>query len=153
MSDEKKIKYSFSIDGEFFQGEFDTQEDAIANAFDMYPDYESITVGEITEASEFKSLLPKSLGDHCFDDLCDILHDEVGEASECFRLSPEERQDLGQTILNWINVHGGFKCWGVKNTKNFANPSLEKMTSTKRSSIEDDSKRDCMADFSKLMKT
>lgn len=123
MSDEKKIKYSYSFDEEFFEGSFDSVEDAIAEAFEDHEDNESVMIGEIVDPSDFKCLSAKQLGDHCFDDLQDRLGDEVGEASESFELSDIQKEDLGYAILNWVEANGGFRCFGIKNTKVFENPN------------------------------
>jgi hypothetical protein len=118
----KQMKYCYSTDEEHFHGEFDTKEEAALEAFED-SDVMVAQVGESVSPDEF--ITPRSVGSWCFEDLCDILSDECGEASENFTLTSDEQIELGAVILMWIKEHGGFHCFAVKNTQTVQRKEVE----------------------------
>lgn len=107
------MSWCYSTDDERFQGDFRTAEDAAGEAFEENEEFESVLVGETRDPLEW--MTPENIGERCFEDMCDRLGDEVGDASEFFTLTRDQQRELGATILKWVADHGGFRCFGVRN--------------------------------------
>lgn len=107
--------YCYSFDEERFQGCFASIGEAIAEANDEGASngYETVWIGEQRDPTEW--ITPPSLGSAIEEYVSESLGDEVGEVSENFLLTPEQRTELGQMVLSWIEAGPKFNCYGVKN--------------------------------------
>lgn len=114
-------KFCFSRNEEEFEGDFDTREDAAAEAFEIYPDHDYVWVGEVRDPTEW--IRPVWIGELLYEQLAEALMEEVGEAEENFKLTDAEQKELGEVVLKWIAEHGGFKCFGVKDIRQTINPT------------------------------
>lgn len=116
-------KYCFSFDDERFEGGFDDAFAAAFEAFDQDDERDVVYVGEVKPVTEF--MTPQCIGNHVIEMISEMLGDEVGEAAENFEVSKLDLIDLGDVILKWVEDHGGFKCWGVKNVRTFYRKDTE----------------------------
>lgn len=107
--------YCYSYDEERFSGDFDTEAEALAEAFNGSASYESAYVGVVRDPIEF--FTPEGVGRDIFDRISEQLGEEVGEVAECFAMKPEELQALGGLVLDFIVTGPGFSCFGVKDVK------------------------------------
>lgn len=118
------MKYSYSIDHETFEGDYDSREEAARAAFEEDPDIQSVSVGVNRDPSEW--MTAKRIGSDVIERMTEDLSDEVGEASENFFRTKEQTEELGRLILAWIQQTGGFECYGVKDIMEVPNvpPSM-----------------------------
>lgn len=110
-----RTQFGYGFCEERFSGPCSTLEEAIAEARGERPEATHAWVGEVRLPSEFISTL--SLGRSIEEHISEVLGDEVGEAAENFVLDQEQRTQLGQLVIDWIEKGPGFHCWGVKNVK------------------------------------
>lgn len=108
-------KYGYSFCEERYSGPFDTLDDALAEARSDRPAATHVWIGEVRLPSEF--IITLSMGRFIEEHISEVLGDEVGEAAENFVLDQEQRTQLGQLVIDWIEKGPGFHCWGVKNVK------------------------------------
>lgn len=116
--------YSYSTNGDSYQGEYPTVEAALENASDCYAEKNeprTIWVGE-TVTPVFD---PRFIGDDTLDRIATQLWEEVGDAAEHFKHTTAEQTELGQLILDWIARNGGFQCFGLTNIKEYEIPARE----------------------------
>lgn len=95
-------KYCHSRDGEFYCGEFDTEEEAMEDARGSYPDLEEIYIGTCTEPT----LRWISNEDQIIESIKENLGEDVGEVAENFEVTSEQEVKLGrmidETVKAWI---------------------------------------------------
>lgn len=95
-------KYCYSRDGEIYFGEFDTEEEAIEEAKESYPDDEDVYIGTCTEPI----LRWVSHENQIIDSIIDNLSEDCGEFAENFDVSEEQEIKLGkmidETVKAWI---------------------------------------------------
>lgn len=110
------VEYCYSHDEERFHGRFDSIEEAIAeSSSDESEDYVGAWIGEVVDPVKY--INPKWLGEHIREYIAQALVDEVGEAAECFTLTSEQEQEIGQMVIDYIIKGPGFNCYGVENIK------------------------------------
>jgi len=105
----------YSFDEERFEGEFDSAADAAAEAFAVDEDAYRCWVGDVAKLEEVMG--PQFVGDEVWKMLSTRCYEEVGDFYDGFRLSNEQRRDLGMLVLAWVVREGGFKCYAVKNVR------------------------------------
>ena len=118
-------KYCYSFDEERFNGSCDSFADAYAEAFNFDKDAEFVYIGEIREPTEW--ITPDTIGEDIDERISEALGEECGEAAECFSLTNDQQRDIGALVLNYIEAHGGFRCWGVKNIRKMGRVPVELM--------------------------
>lgn len=95
-------KYCHSVDGELYNGMFDTEEEAMEDARGSYPDLEEIYIGTCTEST----LRWISNEDQIIDSIIENLYEDVGEFAENFEVTSEQEVKLGrmidETVKAWI---------------------------------------------------
>ena len=108
------MDYCYSRDEERYTGSFDTEAEALAEAF-QGTDYETIYVGVVRDPIDF--FTPAGVGRDIFDRISEQLGEEVGEVAECFTMKPEDQAALGEMVLKFIVEGPGFGCFGVKDVR------------------------------------
>ena len=95
-------KYCYSFDDERYQGEFDSEQDAINEARVNYPDKEYVYIGTCVKPE----LRWRSNEEQVIESIRDNLFDEVGEWAENFEVSTQNELDLAlmidETVKAWI---------------------------------------------------
>ena len=118
------MSYCYSFDEERFHGDFETEAEAIAEAFTSYSDTREFAfVGQVCDAIDY--FTPASVGSDIFTSLSERLGEEVGEVAECFTMTAEQEQKLGEMVLDFIVKNGGFGCFGVKNVREVTREEFE----------------------------
>ena len=95
-------KYCHSNDGEFYHGEFGTEQETIEDAKESYPGESEIYIGTCTK--------PVFRWNSCEEEIIDSikknLSEDVGEAAENFEVSVEQELELArmidETVKAWI---------------------------------------------------
>lgn len=109
MSDESKVKYAHSSDGEIYHGEFDTPEEAAAEGLAGHdPDFARTWVGEIRPPAA-----PEKIAASCAETLLENIDDDddyQGEwAEDWLETTPAQINDLQErlckTIGEWFDAH------------------------------------------------
>ena len=95
--------YCYSWDGESYQGEFDSEEEAIESAQYDYPDREYVYIGTCTEPT----LSWNSNEEQIIESIIENLSDDVGgDYAENFEVSTEDELELArmidETVKEWI---------------------------------------------------
>lgn len=106
--------YCYSFDEEKFTGNFDTLEEALAEAKaeGLSSGYETTWIGEQRDPSEW--ITPWHIGRSIRDYVSESLGDEVGEVAENFSLTPEQQLELGGLVLRVALSKAGLflhHCW------------------------------------------
>ncbi len=110
------MTYCYSFDEERFSGDFETEAEAISEAFTGYQNARTVVwVGEVCDAIDYFSAA--RVGSDVFDMISEQLGEEVGEVAECFSMTNEQELKLGELVLQFIVNNGGFGCFGVKNVR------------------------------------
>ena len=109
------MRYCYSFNEENFEGDFDTNEAAAEDAFETNEEAQLVHIGQIRDPAEW--MHPNRIGADVYERLQDMLSWEVGEASDCFILTPEAQLSLGEAIIAWVTQHGGWRCWAVNNVQ------------------------------------
>ena len=95
-------KYCHSRDGEFYWGEFDTEEEAIEDAERSYPNDENVYIGTCIKPT----LRWISNEEQIVDSIIENLSEDVGEVAENFEVASEQEVKLGrmidETVEAWI---------------------------------------------------
>lgn len=99
--------WSYSHDEERFSGQFNTKEEAIAEAVSCGAQF----VGRIRDVREIIS--DRQIGCDIYERIGEILGDEIGEVAELFTMTKDECAALGKVVMDWIESGPGFHCWGV----------------------------------------
>lgn len=104
------MKYCISTDGERYEGEYDTEADALAEAFEDY-DYESVTLGTTEGKAKISSYLTKWCIEAMLENIIANAGDECGEISEEFLsdVSKDQLEELvgpvGKLLEEWADKH------------------------------------------------
>lgn len=112
-----KTKYCWSSDGEYYNGSFNTEQEAIEDAKETVNDvYEEIYVG----TCESPVLSWNSNEEKIIESMYDNLYEECGEASESFEITREQELELanriGKCVKQWIkDMKIKPNCWTVVN--------------------------------------
>lgn len=117
-------KYSYSLDGERYNGQFDTEEEALAEVGqeaedECEPGDERIVyTATIAPATDF---LRKNnalwIGERIEEDIECNLNDDIGWDDRIVELTNEQREELGKLVIEWMCTHAHFNCWGVVDVK------------------------------------
>jgi len=109
------MKYCYSYDEEGFTGDFDSHEEAKAEAAAEKDDKTFAYIGQAVPAKDKLYCHSKYIGEQAYEMLTDQLYDEVGEAAECFTMTVDQQKQLGRVIIDYVDQHFGFHCFGVDN--------------------------------------
>ncbi len=109
------MKYCYSYNEEEFTGEFDSRESAEVEAFAERGDNTVAYIGEVTDAKELLYPSSEHIGDMLYDFLKEDLYESVGEAVDNFVMTSDQQRQLGQAVIDYVEQHFGFNCFGVKN--------------------------------------
>jgi hypothetical protein len=113
------MTYCISWDEESFHGSFDSIEEALAEASEerggpeYFNDAHIVWIGEQREPRSFFN--ERWVGEHIAEHVSEQLFEEVGEAADNFKLTPEQAAELGKLVLDWIETGPKFNCYGVTN--------------------------------------
>ena len=116
------IKYCWSEDGEAYNGEHASVELAIQEA-QAQCDFDPLTevwVGQVVPGRDL--IKPVHIGDYLDEHICEMLCEETGDAAENFSLTREQQETLGQIVIDWVDLHGGFNCYGVQKIRYYLAP-------------------------------
>lgn len=107
-------EYSFSKQGEYFEGRFSTKAEAIKQALASYKDIETVYIGKVEEPA----LTWNSNEDCITESMYEGLYDQCGEAAECFEVTEEQELALGkmidEAVKAWIDKEKIVpSCWRV----------------------------------------
>lgn len=115
-------QYCWSEDGEYFHGEHASIQGAAEEAHAQC-DFDALSaayIGEVTPGRDLVS--PEHLGEHLDEHVRELLSEETADVAENFSLTPEQQLTLGQIVIDWIDLHAGFQCYGVKNIRLYRLP-------------------------------
>ena len=87
------MSYCYSFDEERFHGDFETEAEAIVEAFTSYSDTRVRL--RWPGVRRHRLLHPASVGSDIFTSLSERLGEEVGEVAECFTMTAEQEQSSG----------------------------------------------------------
>ncbi len=119
-------KYCWSFDEECFTGNHDAVEDALAEASGVnYNDRETVYIGEAKPAKDILAQHARSIGERVFEFLEEYLYEEIGDAVEYFKATPEQHKVLFHVIIDHIEKNVGFNCFGVSNVTEYALSVIE----------------------------
>lgn len=122
------MKYAYSLDEERYTGQFDTIEEALAEAGQAAEDdaleedahTRTVWIGEITEASEFlRKRNPVWVADDVLERAEDHLSDNIGWDDHIIDLSTEQRKELGTLVTEWLCKNANFFAFGIRNAKEY----------------------------------
>lgn len=117
VNTEDKIRYCWSSDGEYYNGDFNSEEEAIEDAKETVNDVcEEIYVGTCKEPV----LSWNSNEEKIIESMYDNLYEECGEPSENFQITREQELELANRIdkcvERWIkDMKIKPNCWAVVN--------------------------------------
>ena len=98
----KAKKYCFSWDGDYYYGEFDSEQEAINEARHERPDEKYLYIGTCTKPV----LKWNSYEEEIIESIAENLRDEVGEAAENFEVDIQDELELARmiddTVKAWI---------------------------------------------------
>lgn len=94
--------YCHSNDGEFYHGEFETEQEAIADAKESYPGESEVYIGTCTKPV----LRWYSNEEEIVESIIENLSEDVGEVAESFEVSQDQERELAkmidETVKTWI---------------------------------------------------
>lgn len=108
---EPPMKYAYSFDGERYQGEFDTRDDAIAAALDDADGGTGFRTARIKRAFEY--LIPEIIGNRVVEHIDESLVDDITWDDDIVTLSAEDQALLGRLIINFMRRRADWHAWGV----------------------------------------
>jgi hypothetical protein len=109
--------WCYSLNEENFDGQYETEEEAKAEAEQELDD--NIEIGDLATywiaqskpAEEF--LNPDTIGQNIQENLDEWLADDIGWDDVIVQLTSEKSRELGQLVLKFIRDNDGFKVYGV----------------------------------------
>lgn len=110
-----KTRYCWSSNGEYYNGSFSTEQEAIEDAKETVDDVcEEIYVG----TCKVPNLYWRDIGEDIVQSIYDNLYDECGEASESFEITLKQVEELdkrvGKCVAQWIkDMKIKPNCWAV----------------------------------------
>lgn len=119
-------KYAYSLDEERYHGQFDTVEEALAEAgqdaeYDALEEgahTRTVWIGEVTEASEFlHKRNPVWVADDILERAEEYLSDNIGWDDRIIDLSEDQRKELGTLVTDWLCSKANFMAYGIRNAK------------------------------------
>jgi hypothetical protein len=105
-------KYCYSTDEEEYYGEFDSREEALAEARNC-KDEGMVWTGVVKPAVDYLRKWHKSTGERIAEALDENLADYISGDEAIFDLAPEKCEELGKLITDFIEQHAVFNRWGV----------------------------------------
>lgn len=117
-------KYAYSTDQEAFHGKYDSVDAALAAAQEeLSRDCEPgtlcvVAVGKITPAAEY--LRKQSMawvGERAVEDLESNLWDDIAWDDVIIELTPEQNQELGKMIVDWVCANATFNASGIESVQ------------------------------------
>jgi len=110
-------KFAWSSDGNYFVGSFDSSESALADATSGEKGEYEFTVGELVPAIEYLSY--KKIGRNILEEIFEQLSDEIDSdiVERSFEWTEKDEEELGKIVLDYIDRHIGFNCFGIKNER------------------------------------
>lgn len=117
----EKTKYCYSLDEEEFCGDFDSREDALADAIaEINDEYEPgdtavVWVGEVRHAMTWLRKWNHSTGERVIEELDQSLFNVISSEEAILEMSKEDKETLGNIILDFVEKHASFNRWGVSN--------------------------------------
>jgi hypothetical protein len=105
-------KYCYSTNEEEYRGEFDSREEALAEAR-MYKDEGHVWTGVIKPAMSFLRRREDWIAGWTVEQLDESLCDEIAADDCIIKLEPERVEELGKLILDFLDEHATFTRWGV----------------------------------------
>lgn len=110
-------KFAWSSDGNYFVGSFDSSEAALADALSGLKGEYEFTVGELVPAIEYLSY--KKIGGNILEEIFDQLSGEIDSdiVERSFEWTEKDEEELGKIVLDYIDRHIGFNCFGIKNER------------------------------------
>ena len=120
-------KYCWSFDEEgHFTGDFDSREDALAEAAgENYDDNATVYIGEVKTAKDILTERAGWIGERVFEFLEEYLYEDIGDAVEYFKATPEQHKVLATLIIDHIEKNVGFNCFGVSKVTEHVLPVVE----------------------------
>jgi hypothetical protein len=105
-------KFCYSTDEEEFYGEFDSREEALAEARGC-KDEGCVWTGVIKPAMSFLRRREDWIAEWTVERLDESLYDEIAADDCIIKLEPEKTKALGKLILDFLEQHASFSRWGV----------------------------------------
>ena len=112
-----KRTWCYSLNEENFDGQYETEEEAKADAEQELDD--NLEIGDLAtywiaqskRAEEY--LDPDTVGMNIEENLDEWLSNDIGWHNPIVELTPEKRKELGQLVIKFIRDNDGFKVDGV----------------------------------------
>ena len=109
--------YSYSIEDELYNGEFDSPDTAAAEAFYDYPELEAVSVGENRKHTAHFYVS----ADRILEDVTERAYDECGGASEDWldgvMHNVDKKAELEKLVGDWLQAQEPPNFWRVANTR------------------------------------
>ena len=111
--------YCYSVDGENYNGDFDTREDALDGAAEdlayAHEPGSEVTVytGVQVHAMHTLRRCEKWLGDNLLETLDEWVADDIAADDRIIEMTPEATAALSKLILDYVEQHATFNRWGV----------------------------------------
>ena len=109
--------YSYSIEDELYNGEFDSPDTAAAEAFYDYPELEAVSIGENRKHTAHRYVS----ADRILEDVTERAYDECGEASEDWldgvMHNVDLKAELERLVGDWLQAQEPPNFWRVANTR------------------------------------
>lgn len=117
LKENEMNKFAWSSDGNYFVGSFDSSEAALADALSGLKGEYEFTVGELVPAIEYLSY--KKIGGNILEEIFDQLSGEIDSdiVERSFEWTEKDEEELGKIVLDYIDRHIGFNCFGIKNER------------------------------------
>jgi hypothetical protein len=111
------MSYCYSYDGEFYQGDFDSQLAAAAEIFQEDPERESVHVGESVHAPTTDYISAEWI----LEDITNRAYEEVGEVAEGWlgglMRNADAKAELEKLVSDFIEKHERPTFWKVENCR------------------------------------
>jgi hypothetical protein len=109
--------YSYSIEDELYNGEFDSPDTSAAEAFYDYPELEAVSIGENRKHTAHRYVS----ADRILEDVTERAYDECGEASEDWldgvMHNVDLKAELERLVGDWLQAQEPPNFWRVANTR------------------------------------
>lgn len=107
-------EYCWSLDGEGYNGPCDSIDQAISEALQ----HEEVEVGRVIHLGRVKPIMEylrkRGLAKYLVEDLDNDLCDDIAWDDAMVELASEHCRELDELILDYLEKHASFNCWGVE---------------------------------------
>jgi hypothetical protein len=113
-------RYCHSLDGENFEGDYESREQALAygqqDAYNNHNPGEQVTVytGVVQSAAEVLRKYAERMGESAIDCAEDYASLDIAADDIIVDVPNDKHAELGRVIVDWLAANATFNRWGVK---------------------------------------